>query len=122
MDQSIHPVVPWIRHGIYRANGQNGDFSTPYEDCHLRPLRELKRDMSIKTNEALSKQKPRAIISTGDTGVARHVIDAGLLEAVIFENPLFERRSINMRAQKSWGIEWENARLQLHGIDGFRII
>ena len=48
----------------------------------------------MKPNEALSKEKPRAIISAGDDGVVCHIFDAGILEHVLFENPVFEQRSI----------------------------
>ena len=56
--------------------------------------RELKRDLNVKPNEALSKEKARAIISAGDDGVVRHLFDAGILERVLFENPVYEQRSI----------------------------
>ena len=46
-----------------------------------------------------SKVKPRAIISAGDAGVIRHVFDAGILESVLFENPVFEDRSIKHASQ-----------------------
>ena len=61
--------------------------------------RELRRDLNVKPNEALSKVKPRAIISAKDDGVIRHVFDARILEHVLFENPVFEGRSIKHATQ-----------------------
>ena len=65
--------------------------------------RELKRDLNVKPNEALSKEKARAIISSGDDGVVRHLFDAGLLEKVLFENPVFEKRSIKHASMQELG-------------------
>ena len=70
-------------------------------EAGLDTERELKRELNIKPNEALSKQKPRAIISSKDKGVVRHIFDAGVLEYVLFENPAFEFRSINWVAFKA---------------------
>ncbi|CAE7853361.1 unnamed protein product, partial [Symbiodinium necroappetens] len=55
--------------------------------------KELKRKAHVKPNEALSKEKPRMIITSGDEGVVRHILDSGLLEHALFNNPLFEQRS-----------------------------
>ena len=40
-----------------------------------------------------------SIISAKDDGVIRHVFDAGVLEHVLFENPVFEGRSIKHATQ-----------------------
>ena len=48
----------------------------------------------MKPNEALGKQKPRAILSGGDNAVIVHLFDAGVLEDLMFNMPFFERRSI----------------------------
>jgi len=69
-------------------------FMKALREAGLDVERELKRDLNVKPNEALAKQKPRAIISSKDEGVVRHIFDAGVLEHVLFENPAFEFRSI----------------------------
>ena len=54
----------------------------------------LKKSVHVKPNETLSKEKPRAIIESGPTGVITHLFDAALLEDLIFNIPFFEQRSI----------------------------
>ena len=53
-----------------------------------------RKKANVKPNEALAKKKPRAIISTGATGVATHLIDAAIIERFVFEDPLFGSCSI----------------------------
>jgi len=54
----------------------------------------LPKTASIKKNEALTKMKPRGILSGGDIGTVIHMADAGLLEHVLFAIPFFEKRSV----------------------------
>ena len=65
--------------------------------------RELRRELRVKPNEALSKEKPRAIITSKDAGVVRHILDSGLLEHVLFNNPLFEQRSLKHASRRDFG-------------------
>ncbi|CAE7838719.1 unnamed protein product, partial [Symbiodinium microadriaticum] len=65
--------------------------------------RELPRKAHVKPNEALSKEKPRMIITSGDEGVVRHILDAGLLEHALFHNPLFEQRSLKHASRREFG-------------------
>ncbi|CAE7831081.1 unnamed protein product [Symbiodinium sp. CCMP2592] len=65
--------------------------------------RELKRKAHVKPNEALSQEKPRMIITSGDEGVVRHILDSGLLEHALFNNPLFEQRSLKHASRREFG-------------------
>ena len=65
--------------------------------------RELPRKAHAKPNEALSKEKPRMIITSGDEGVVRHILDSGLLEHALFNNPLFEQRSLKHASRREFG-------------------
>lgn len=56
----------------------------------------------MKLNEALGKKKPRAMISTGDQGVALHLFDAAIFERLLFENPFFEARSMKHATPKEY--------------------
>ena len=75
--------------------------------------RELKRDFNVKPNEALSKVKPRGIISAGDNGVVRHVFDAGVLERIVFENPVYENRSMKHASCKEFARRFRRIHAQL---------
>ncbi|CAE7682915.1 unnamed protein product [Symbiodinium microadriaticum] len=55
--------------------------------------KELKRKAHVKPNEALSKEKPRMIITSGDEGVVRHILDSGL----------FEQRSLKHASRREFG-------------------
>ena len=48
----------------------------------------------MKPNEALSKAKPRLILSSGGVGCTTHILDTGAIEHLTFSDPLFEERSI----------------------------
>ncbi|CAE7945643.1 unnamed protein product, partial [Symbiodinium sp. KB8] len=65
--------------------------------------RELPCKAHVKPNEALSKEKPRRIITSGDAGVVRHIFDAGLLEHALFHNPRFEQRSLKHATRREFG-------------------
>ena len=78
-------------------------FLTALRSAGIDNARELRRDLNVKTNEALSKEKARAIISSGDDGVVRHLFDAGLLAKVLFENPVYEKRSIKHASMQELG-------------------
>ena len=47
--------------------------------------RELKHELHVKPHEALSKAKARAIITSKDAGVVRHILDSRVLEHVLHQ-------------------------------------
>ena len=69
-------------------------FREAYAKAGLRDPLPMKRAMNVKPNEALSKQKPRLIFSTGDVRCVTHLFDDGALEKLVFSDPLLESRSI----------------------------
>lgn len=52
------------------------------------------RSVTLKLNEANTKEKPRLIIAAGDKGTGMHLYDAALFEKALFGLPEFEERSI----------------------------
>ena len=67
-----------------------------------------KRKFAVKPNEALGKKKPRGIISAGDEGVIVHLFDAAVFERLLFQNPLFESRSIKHASTHDYAMRLGN--------------
>jgi len=81
---------------IWVDNGTKADRSK----AELRKLRSLKRSFFVKLNEAIAKTKPRLIQSSGKDGAATHILDAGVLERILFGIAFLEMRSIKHATPK----------------------
>lgn len=95
--------------GKWTDSRRQAAFESMVHDLVADQLTSKASKANVKPNEALTKKKPRLIISDGDRGVSIQLAGPGILEGCVFSQDEFKTRSV--KGTSSGGLEQRYAQL-----------